>query len=493
VNAPPRALDRTLASRYCLAFVPHEILRAPGAIVLVSTYELGHQPLALASALGFLARAGFDGEAMDVSIERFDEAKIAGARFVGISVPMHTALRLAVPLVARIRAVSPRCHVCFFGLYASLNADHLLRVHGVDSVIGGEIEGPLAALIEALNAGHDRPVDGVARLDAPAAPHLARLDFAAPRRGRLPSLDRYARLVHEGEERLTGYVEASRGCKHLCLHCPIPPVYGGRFFTVPREIVLDDVRRLVASGARHITFGDPDFLNGPAHAQRLVRALHDEHPAVTYDFTAKVEHVLQHADLFPELAATGCLFFVCAIESSSDVVLANLEKGHTRADIFRALGIARAAGIALRPSLVAFTPWTTLDDYLDLLDLIASEGLIDHVDPVQHTIRLLVPPGSYLLQREAIRPHLGELVEAELAHRWAHPDPRMDALQRAVTERVEQAIGAEEDGAVTFEAIRALAIRARDGTAAAAATETRASRLERDRRKPPRLSEAWFC
>lgn len=471
--------------------MPREILRVPGAILLISTYELGHQPLALASALGFLGRAGFEGDALDTSVERFDEAKIRRAGFFGISVPMHTALRLALPLVARIRELNPGGHVCFFGLYASLNADHLLRAHGVDSVIGGEIEAPLVALIEALNAGEDRPIDGVARLDAPAAPHLARLDFAAPRRDRLPALDRYARLVHEGEERLTGYVEASRGCKHLCLHCPIPPVYGGRFFTVPREIVLDDVRRLVASGARHITFGDPDFLNGPTHALKLVRALHAEHPGVTYDFTAKVEHVLQHADLFPELAATGCLFFVCAIESSSDVVLANLEKGHTRADIFRALRIARAAGITLRPSLVAFTPWTTLDDYLDLLDVIAAEGLIDHVDPVQHTIRLLVPPGSDLLQRDAIRPHLGALVEAELAYRWAHPDPRMDALHRAVSERVEEAIAAEEDGAVTFEAIRALAIRARDGIAPSPTPQARA--LPRDRHKPPRLSEAWFC
>jgi radical SAM superfamily enzyme YgiQ (UPF0313 family) len=471
--------------------MPHGSLRTAGAILLVSTYELGHQPIGLASALGFLARAGYEGEALDVSIDRFDEGKVARARFVGVSVPMHTALRLAVPLVARIRALNPTCHVCFFGLYATLNAEHLMRAHGVDSVIGGEIEAPLAALIEAIDAGDERPIDGVGRLDAPAAPHLARLDFAAPRRDRLPSLDRYARLLHEGEERLTGYVEASRGCKHLCLHCPIPPVYGGRFFTVPREVVLDDVRRLVASGARHITFGDPDFLNGPTHAIKLVRALHAEHPGVTYDFTAKVEHVIQHAALFPELAAIGCLFFVCAIESLSDAVLANLEKGHTRADVFAALRIARAAGITLRPTLVAFTPWTTLDDTLDLLDVIAAEGLIDHVDPVQHTIRLLVPPRSCLLQRAAIQPHLGPLIEAELAYRWTHPDPRMDALQRAVSARVEEAIADEEDAAITFEAIRALAIAARDG--AAAATEVQARRFDRDRRRPPRLSEAWFC
>jgi radical SAM superfamily enzyme YgiQ (UPF0313 family) len=471
--------------------MPLETLRAPGAILLVSTYELGHQPLGLASALGFLARAGYDGDALDVSVQPFDANKAARAKFVAVSVPMHTALRLAVRLAERIRALNPTCHICFFGLYATLNADHLIRAHGVDSVIGGEFEAPLVALVEALEAGFDRPIDGVGRLGAPAAPHLARLAFAAPVRHKLPALDRYARLQHEGEERLTGYVEASRGCKHLCLHCPIPPVYGGRFFTVPRDLVQGDVRSLVASGARHITFGDPDFLNGPMHSLRLVRAMHEEHPELTYDFTAKVEHVLQHAELFPELAATGCLFLVCAIESLSDLVLANLEKGHTRADFFRALQITRSAGITLRPSLVAFTPWTTLDDYVDLLDVIEVEGLIDHVDAVQHTIRLLVPPGSYLLEREAIRPHLGPLVEDELAYRWAHPDPRMDALHRAVSQRVEEAIAADEDNVTTFHAIRALAIAARHGVAPAPRSPPRAPAS--GRRRPPRLSEAWFC
>jgi len=64
-------------------------LRGPGAILLVSCYELGHQPL------GFLERAGYAPDALDISVERFDREKMARARFVGISVTMHTALRLA--------------------------------------------------------------------------------------------------------------------------------------------------------------------------------------------------------------------------------------------------------------------------------------------------------------------------------------------------------------------------------------------------------------
>jgi hypothetical protein len=166
-------------------------------------------------------------------------------------------------------------------------------------------------------------------------------------------------------------------------------------------------------------------------------------------------------------------------------VLANLEKGHTRADVARALAVVREAGIAFRPTWVAFTPWTTLEDYLKMFDFVEAEGLIDHVDPVQFTLRLLVPPGSSLLTRSAIQPYLGGLDQASFIHRWAHPDPRMDELQREASRLVEEA--GTGDPAATFYRLRALAF------AKAGRSARRVLELAPDRRRPPRLTEAWFC
>ena len=280
-------------------------------------------------------------------------------------------------------------------------------------------------------------------------------------------------------------MEASRGCLHLCLHCPIPPVYGGRFFVVPEDVVRADIRQLVGHGATHITFGDPDFLNGPGHSLSIIRAMHAEFPSLTFDFTAKVEHVLEREALFPELRALGCVFMISAVESLSDIVLANLDKGHTRADVSRALRIVRAAGIAFRPTWVAFTPWTTLEDFLEMFEFVEREGLIDHVDPVQLTLRLLVPPGSALLTRDAITPYLGALDQAAFVHRWTHPDPRMDRLHLEASRLVEAA--AAEDAAVTFHRLKALA------RSTAGLPPESAPQLAADRRRPPRLTEAWFC
>ncbi|MEK6233569.1 MAG: cobalamin-dependent protein, partial [Planctomycetales bacterium] len=196
-------------------------LRESGRVLLVSCYELGRQPLGVALPSGFLRRAGFQPHALDVAVEMFDEEKAARADFIGISVPMHTAMRLGVRVIERIREINPACRICCYGLYAALNSDYLLE-HGADFCIGGECETPLTELVESLERGSTETIPGVVSKDQRAEPHLEKLRFAVPDRNELPLLDQYAHLEHNGESRPAGHVEATRGCLHLCTHCPIP-------------------------------------------------------------------------------------------------------------------------------------------------------------------------------------------------------------------------------------------------------------------------------
>jgi len=463
-----------------------------GSILLVSCYELGHQPLAIASPAGFLERAGYSPSVLDLSVSTLDEENIARAAFIGISVPMHTALRLAVPAAERIRKINPACHICFYGLYAALNSDFLLE-HYADSTIAGEFEEPLLALVERLsrldtqNHTCTLDIDGVSLRKRTRPPYLKRTRFASPVYRGLPKLESYAQLAHDGTQRLAGYVEASRGCLHRCLHCPITPVYEGRFFVVPEEIVLEGIRGFVSEGATHITFGDPDFLNGPGHSLRIVKAMHAEVPNITFDFTAKVEHLLKRRALLPAFADAGCLFAISAFESLSDIVLGNLNKGHSREDIYELLGIFKNTGITLRPTWVPFTPWTTIDDYVDLLEFISAGQLIHNIDPVQYSIRLLVPPGSALLTHGGIKPLLGPLDQPSFTYRWTHPDPRMEELQESVSEAVEQMTQSQETTFAMFERVRQLAYEARGEVARP---------LQPDlcvQKDLPRLTESWFC
>lgn len=449
--------------------------------VLISTYELGHQPFGLASPAAWLRRAGAEVRCLDTAVQPLDRAAVAGADLVGLYVPMHTATRLAAAMLPELRSLAPRALIVCYGLYAPLNAGHLLA-RGADACVGGEFEAELVRLFEGRARG-----PGEAPRVAGASVSLDRLAFVPPERAGLPGLGAYASLVTPAGPVVTGYSEASRGCKHLCRHCPIVPVYGGRFRVVPREVVLEDVRRQVAAGARHITFGDPDFLNGPGHAMPLARALHAEHPGLTYDVTVKVEHLLRHADLLPELRATGCILVTSAVEALDDGILARLDKGHTRADVARAAGLLRQVGLALNATFVAFTPWTTRAVYLDFLAAVAELGLVASVSPVQYTIRLLIPAGSRLLELDDVRALAGPFDPAALAHPWAHPDPAMDRLQRAAM-RLAQGSGPRGESRERFFA-RLLALAEEHlGAAPPVAPEHLVARPP-----IPYMSEPWYC
>src|SRR5438477_4178337 len=260
-------------------------------VVLLSIYELGHQPFGLASPAAWLRSHRHHVTCADLAIAPMPDEAVRSANLVAIYLPMHTAARLAVAAIRKVRLLNPQAHLCCYGLYAPLNEQYL-RELGVSTILGGEFEAELLALADGLRTSR-------------GSSSLQRLHFQVPDRSDLPPFESYAQLRRNGTATLAGYTEASRGCKHLCRHCPVVPVYQGAFRVVQREIVLEDIRRQVAAGARHITFGDPDFFNGPAHAMQLVHAFCAEFPGITYDATIKIEHLLKHNRLLPELKRTG--------------------------------------------------------------------------------------------------------------------------------------------------------------------------------------------
>jgi hypothetical protein len=395
-------------------------------ILLVATYELGQQPGAVGAAAAHLREHGHVVRALDVSVDPWEPELVEWADEVAFSVPMHTATRLARDLARGIDKP-----VRAFGLYA--------------------------------NQCHDfaQPVEWHAAL---------------PARDLLPPLDRYARIEIAGEQRLVGAVLASHGCAHRCRHCPVPVVFDGRVRRVDASAVLGDIAQLVEAGARHITFGDPDFLNAPPHSRRVVAGLHDRFPHVTFDCTVKVEHVLRHVDLWPELADAGCVFVVSAFESVDDAVLARLDKGHTTADAARAVSILRSAGIEVRPSWLPFTPWTTRDDVVALLDFVYEHDLVGSIDPVQYSVRLLLPEGSLLLDHPDLAPFVGPWDAERSTYTWASADPTVDQLQQHIA-----AIVDSDDDPITLYA------RVRDAAGAPAVDLTNVTTGR------PRLTESWFC
>jgi len=451
-------------------------------IVLISTYELGRQPFGLASPAVWLRKRGHRVTVLDLARQSLDEAAVADAELLAIYLPMHTATRLAAQLIPRLRKLNPGAHLCCYGLYAPMNVEYL-RAFGVSTILGGEFEEGLVQLAEQL------ATDGTAIAQSPESMiSLARLQFEVPDRSGMPAMEKYAHLIVPGDGfRIVGSTEASRGCKHLCRHCPIVPVYKGVFRIVSRDIVLEDVRRQVVAGAQHITFGDPDFFNGIRHAMELVEAFHLEFPSITYDVTIKIEHLLKYKDHLPTLRDTGCLFVISAVESVDDAVLGFLDKGHTREDFLQVIKTFRKLDMTLHPTFVPFTPWTTLDSYRDLLRVIAEQGVIENVAPIQLGIRLLIPEGSRMLELDDVRHLVGPFDPQSLAYPWKNADPRLDALSETVQETAAAAERQKESRPATFERIWNAA------HAAAGLPAPKISLPERSQVGVPFLSEPWYC
>ena len=484
-------------------------------VLLISTYDLGRQPFGLASPAAFLRAAGHHVRCVDLTRAKLVEDDVRAARLVAFYLPMHTATRLALPVLDRVRTINPSAHICAYGLYAPLNAD-VLRAHGATTILGPEFENALTDLTQSLAAGDpvgptfrsgvhesatsspedarpDRLRQGYGESaeahsakaeDRTYGSAIGRVSFMPPDRSDLPPLSKYASLQIGDERRVVGYTEATRGCKHRCRHCPIVPVYDGRFRAVDAGVVLSDVRAQVVAGARHITFGDPDFFNGPTHALRIVEALAREFPGVSYDVTIKVEHLKNHAALLPTLRDTGCAFVTCAVESFDDEVLEKLEKGHTHADFAGVVAHCRSIGLTLSPTFVAFTPWTTLDSYVAMLRELARLEMVPAVSPIQYAIRLLIPDGSRMLELADVRAVVRHYDAAALAHVWRHADPRVDALQRTLERLVGTRLNAprhEVFGAVWESAHAAAGL-------TAPPPEPLLSRAA-----VPYLNEPWYC
>lgn len=521
-------------------------------VVLISTYELGRQPFGLASPAAWLRDRGHQVVARDLSRQELDEAAVREAGLIAFFVPMHTAARLTLPLVPALRALNPAAEFCIYGLYAPLTEESFRKL-GVRHFLGGEFEQTLCALAGSLENRHSErsprseeslrnSPDGASfspRVAAAENDHtamssnadfrhfdrslrraksllscsprielesrepsvfLTRQKFLTPERSTLPALKNYAHVIlPEGGHRVAGYTEASRGCKHLCRHCPIVPVYNGIFRIVDKETVLADIRQQVAAGAQHITFGDPDFFNGIGHALAIVRELHSEFPNLTYDATIKVEHLRQHERHLGMLRDTNCLFVTSAVESLDDEILRKLEKGHTRADFLHVVQKFRELGLNLQPTFVPFTPWTTLESYCDLLETLAEIDLLESVPAIQLAIRLLISAKSRLLELPDIQRLIDPFDEKLLVYPWKHSDSRVDALAAEVESIAASAEKQKWSRHESFEKVYELA-------ASAAASQGRSRHLNVApavvksaiapgilRSGVPYLNEPWYC
>lgn len=407
-------------------------------IVVVSSFEGGYQPVTALSAYTALKNAGFQNTSFhDTYVDGVSDDIFKDAGLVAIAVPLFDALQAGLRLSEMIKSAKPEAKIVFFGQYATLNAGRLPGRYA-DYAVCGEWEQPLINLANYVFGSGILDKTGLvdardARANLIPHPYITRNRIELIDRSIAPSLHKYPQPHIEKmlgvEGAMIGGVESTRGCHHKCAYCSVYATYDGKVIPIKDDIVVQDVRNLVKLGMNHLTFTDAEFFNAKNQGLRLLRVLHSEFPHLTYDFTTRIDHILEHEEALREMKNLGVRFITSALEFPTQLVLDVVSKEISIADIEDAIAILRRIGIRLSPTFIMYNPWISKKDIDSFRSFIVRNNLEQVVDPIQYETRLHLYKGSPLLSRAST---MGlELIEHEFHYEWKHPDPEVDAMYYA--------------------------------------------------------------
>ena len=426
-------------------------------ILLLSFYDLGKQPKIISELHKKLDNGSNQIDVVDYSIEE-KNLTLDNYDVLGIYASMHTASVLAEQYL-RDRKLPNKLFV--FGLYANVFSEMFSNFQSIHSFDSDELE----SLLEVqLNPNYS-------------------FKHSVPDRTILPSITDYSHIVDGSNNLIAGSVETTYGCKHECTHCPVPIEFKGMFKTFGTEKIITDVTNQVEEGAKHISFNDPDFFNGPKHALKILQLLNEKHPSITYDSTIKVEHILKYPDYFQELKNLNMLFVISAFETTNDHVLNILQKNHSFNDLNKAVELSLENKIDIRPTWMPFSPWTEQNDLISIIKLIENYKLRETVDPIQLTIKLLVPKNSLILKRPEMKEYLLDYDPSSFSYAWKYKFPNIDNIQNELFTYVLQHESENE-----YTQYLGLVDILESHT-----NETLLISEKYSQRIVPKLSETWFC
>lgn len=414
-------------------------------ILLISNFEGGFQPLTIASAAGFLNKNGFSYDVLDTYVEGIKEEKLLGKKLIAISIPLFDSVNAAIEMTKIIREVNPTAHVTYFGQHATINYKHFTDNYS-DSCICGEWEYPLFLLAKNIIHAEVVELEGVytkvmAQRNISLHPYMGRKHIVIPDRSQLPDIKKYPqKQVNNllGYEATVGNTDIARGCHHKCLYCSVFAAYDGKVIMINEEVILNDVHNMVKAGITHLTFTDADFFNSKVHGIRLLKKLHELYPTLTYDFTTRIDHVLENKEKLKEMKQLNVKFITSALEFPNEEVLDAVAKNTKVADIEEAIQFLREIDIKLNPTFIMFNPWTSYEDISIFRDFIEKNNLSELVDPIQYETRLYLYKGSPLLHSPSIKKL--ELTEYEFYYEWKHPDERLDELYSSMLTPQEEGV-----------------------------------------------------
>lgn len=389
-------------------------------ILLISTDEVGFQPLGLACAKPYLSSLA-EVELVDISV--MQEPTCDNYDLIAFSIPTFGAIEQSIQLMTKFRNNGYSKPLICYNQYATVQPESFLLDDNC-FIVMGEYETVLEELVNAyLEKKSLNAIDFVySQENKNPLKNLKRTKFLTPDRTSLPKLSNYA--YKNGK--LVGNIETMRGCAHGCTYCSVFAAYQKRVVKIPDEIILKDIDYVVQKGAEHITFIDADFFSTGKKGVRLIKQMHQKYPKLTFDITLRLDDVVRYREFFPALKKYGCIEITSAFEFPSDVVLKEFDKRITLQDMDEGLAILREVQIPIVPTFISYNPWANAEDMIEFGQYLNNTGLMSDIDDMQLKTRLLLYKGSPLLENKTIQKLA--LMDKGYHYEWKHIDQEVDQM-----------------------------------------------------------------
>jgi threonylcarbamoyladenosine tRNA methylthiotransferase MtaB len=198
-------------------------------------------------------------------------------------------------------------------------------------------------------------------------------------------------VIDEFGGRSRAFVQVQNGCNHRCTFCIIP--FGrGNSRSVPVGAVVEDVRRLVASGHSEIVLTGVDItaygadLPDAPRLGTLVKRILKDVPALKRLRLSSIDSVEADRDLLDALASDARLMphLHLSLQAGDDLILKRMKRRHSRADAIAFCETVRRLrpDIAFGADLIAGFPTETEAMFENSLALVDECGLTHlHVFP----------------------------------------------------------------------------------------------------------------
>lgn len=293
----------------------------------------------------------------------------AGPKIIAFTIPMFQQLIPAVKIAALIKKEFPRISILFGGASCNLMEESLLdyiaKMPSVDFTVkygGAEC---LRFIVDSLITGQSVHRNDYFIENPNKKLLIAGTLFPGVNEGQYVDFD--DTLLKNYPENSGLPLLLSYGCYwNKCSFCSYTKLFKQKYRIVPVAALSDLLEKMNKKYPNRSFYLIGECLP-VKYGEKLADALMKNNITVTYNSFMRIEKNISKESL-QKLARSGYKQATIGVESTNDRILASMDKGFEKVDIFLFIKSCHEAGIKVRINMIVDYPSTTYDQALTILD-----------------------------------------------------------------------------------------------------------------------------